>query len=1123
MSSNQKVKLVPKAGRIRPVFVMLLLVVVVSLLAWQLYPHLVYKGYIPGKGPTSVQLPRINFVAYRPYKEKAPSIMEVAPQDMYQAFLYQYRLRPDDRFIKVFEILAERFVEYRGGPQSQSPYSVGEVLSNGKEILVPLLKKGQTVAEIRLPLPMTFSRAMSAFNEWLEIMEQGTEHPEVTAFRQDPWKELEEANTDINMVDPRYIINGLMKLDELWHEVGPEPQILRAAVRGYAMLLMVLIPDRMDYTDSLAAHALSFLAMAKRLDPKLSLASEEALLAMSMGYTAHATALLQGSFAESPDPVGRIFAAYVKQDLQALTGLQEQAPEVLGAYLLARLYRDMRLWDEAEKVAGELFVKYPALYPTIVEIIKSGDLGTAKILKVLYPLDILARLEYVMTPSSLADEKTWQERAKGFRGEESVGNISLTQFETLLDKWQPLGPDTDQGFLIDEKRVKTIFRTLYSGALYLRFNVLFDRWAVVEKAENYAQLLAAEDKDHPLVMEMLAKVYAELGRREEANAICAELIKHPNASARLAVMALEKMDDPLGKLRLAPAVAHKMDGRQQHLFLMGWVFYHLLNYDLAEKYYSLGLAQNPHWYEGYIDLAQVTGSDEPLSSAIMRFPFSFRLMEEAGDYFVEKNDYASKGKALECYDLALKLVPTRKLLPVKKAKALRQLNRYDEAVQVLKAWIEEHGQNGLTTTYYKSSLADTYLEMGKPHLAVEVVADQVASYQAAAMMVGARAYEEVGEIELAEEIYRKAVNRYPTVDHVLSGTAAFLWRQGRSKEAAAIIAQGRKSMGRFSRWYFDDFVDAFAQASEEQIIEAVDLLIEQGATAWEIGALGFHFRYKNRPEITYKIIEKAPAQRTMVQLERIVDIYKVLREWKGEEEALEYLNKAVRPQMRMPLVMVLFKDGMFDLILTELNDPESYPAAYKEFLWLQRLIAWLALQKNPADLEGEMTGHYKQSLQTKLIGKFAKKGAHDYYYDIGRYLLGMISRDELLDLVKTTKQRCEFAYYIGLSERLKTNFPEAANWYHLCQETLLQNNGEFHWASDELFWWGHMGTRNRHRLPGDDIRAYHARQLPEVQKETESGQKEVESAKKEAGSEPKEVVKQKERETQEEILPGLSI
>jgi hypothetical protein len=163
--------------------------------------------------------------------------------------------------------------------------------------------------------------------------------------------------------------------------------------------------------------------------------------------------------------------------------------------------------------------------------------------------------------------------------------------------------------------------------------------------------------------------------------------------------------------------------------------------------------------------------------------------------------------------------------------------------------------------------------------------------------------------------------------------------------------------------------------------------------------------------------------------------------------------------------MVLFKVGLFDLILTELNNPKKYPSQYKEFLWLQRLIAWLALEKKPDDLEKEMIGHYK------------KRGAQSidpndpagYYYGVGCYLLGIISRDQLLSLIVTPKQRCEFAYYIGLSERLKGNFSEVTIWYHLCRETLLQNNGEFHWASNEMIWWTYLGVKDRHRLVNEDL------------------------------------------------------
>ena len=180
---------------------LILLILAVSVLIWQYRPSLGLRSRIHEKEKSPVKKPeiaRIDFSAYRPYNEKAPSMMAVAPQDIYQAFLYQYRLRPDTRFIKAFEILAERFGEHLGGPQGQSEYRVGEILSNEEEIVVPLLKKDQKVAEVRMLLPTTFSQAMVALNEWLENMEKGIAATEVKIVRGGLLGTLENAETYIN-------------------------------------------------------------------------------------------------------------------------------------------------------------------------------------------------------------------------------------------------------------------------------------------------------------------------------------------------------------------------------------------------------------------------------------------------------------------------------------------------------------------------------------------------------------------------------------------------------------------------------------------------------------------------------------------------------------------------------------------------------------------------------------------------------------------------------------------------------------------------------------------------------------------------------------------------------------
>lgn len=987
--------------------------------------------------------------------------MDVAPQDMYQALLYQYRLRPDTRFIKTFEILAERFGEYHSRSKAKSPYRMGEILSNGKAIVVPLLKGKQSIAEIRVPLPMTFSRAMVAFNEWLASMEKGVTQSRSPASRIGFWQQLENINGDINTADPRGIIYGLIQLENLWRKVGPKATIFRAASRGYSMLLMVLIPDKMDYTDILAAYGLSFLAIAKRLDPTLPLVSEEALLAMNMGYTAHAMDLLQNTFKASSDPIEKTLEAFIRKDLEALKRLQGEGSRVLGYYLLARLYRDMRMYREAEDVATELFTRFPGFYPTVIEIIYSGRLAVSRRLTTFYPLNILAHLEGMVSPKSFRDKEIWEERIKSFTGEESKANISLSQFETLIKRWRPLERDKRRGFVIDEERIKTIFRTLYSDALFLKFSLLLNQLAVVDRAENYAGLLAAEDDDHPLVMSMLAEVSAELGRPKEADEMYAKVINNPNVSYQLAMAAFSDVDDFLNKVRLAPTVAHKLDGRPKNLFSMGKMLQDLWNYDLAAYCYTLGLDENPYYYETYYNLSLVTGNDEPLSSASMRFPYSFKLMEITGDYYAEKEDPTCKQKALKYYDMALRLVPSRMMLPRKKAKMLRQLGRHNDAAQFLSAWIEEYGCEDLPTAGDRAHLADTYLEMGKPQLAWEAIADWMDSYKAEVLMVGAKVHERIGMIERADEIYHRAVTRYPTSTYVLSGVATFLWRQSRSEEAARMIAQGRKSAGQFSRWYFEDFLEVFVQAAEDQILEAVGFLIKHGATPWEIRSLGARFHSQKRPEVAFRIIQKTDVQEqgSVERLQKSVCMYEVLKDWKGQEEAIKYLRKATPEHMKMQLTILLSRSGLFDLVLTELSDPQMYPPGLREYLWLHRLIAWLTLGKKPSSLEREIIAHYRGS-------------SSNYYYDIGRYLLGMVSREELLTSMRTSKQYCEFTYYIGLSERLKGNFTEAANWYHLCLETLLHNKGEFNLAYNELFIWSHLGMVNRNRSLGDDIRAF---------------------------------------------------
>lgn len=988
------------------------------------------------------------------------SISTVKQKDIYQEFLDRYTVRPDTRFINSFKILAILYGKYLNTSGDEPAFSIGNIRQDDKAVSIPVIKAGNVLTTIKLTADMTFEDALKALDQCLNKIDEGKSKVAANPERGIYWmSEYEAAISNFHRIDPRRIIEGMMDIERLWRKEGPDSRLLLAAARGYALLYMSLYPDHMQYGDDFASYALGFLALARHMNPDISSSREEAFIAMNMGYRAHADRMLKSSVDKPAEPTDKIFEAYMKKDIKALQNLQGKGSNVLSYYLLARLYRESGLYREAEEVAKELLKRIPDHYPTVVEAIYSADLGIAKILTVLYPIDILSNMEQKVSHSNLNSREQWSERIKAFEGDPSTdSSISFNQFENLLSKWHPFDTDNKRGIFIDDQRIKNIYKSLYSGAVYLRFNLLLKRWNTVDKAENYVRAMSEGDEIPPLVMIMLAEVNNELGNREQAKSICTKIVNNSETSASLAIKAYFCVDDYQTKLKFAPAVFKKLDGRPVNLTRMGHLFQWLNNYDMAGDFYSLALKKDPFYFSNYQSLAKVAGTHVPITCNLEKFSFNFSFLEKAGDYLARHNETIYKLKALDCYDKALKLEPSRNHLWEQKAKVLKDLKRYEEAAEVLKKWLGTYGRDDLLTTVLKSELANIYLDMGKPKLALKVLSDEIDSYQGGFMMALARTYEDLKKPKEAEKIYHKALTRYPTGSHILSGAAAFMWRFGRDKEAAEYIVKGRILNGQFSNWYFDDYMKIFSQASKERIKEAFNHIAAE-AGIWEISSLAFRFEKEKRPEIAYWLLTKVKATTRMQQLENTVNIYKVLRKWKGDDQANKFLAPYFTPQSMGPLSMALFKEGQFNIILTEVKNPDDYQKDYREFMWLMKLMAWQACNQ-PEQYITEFTRHYENN-------------SSDYYHYIGKYMMGLISRSDLLQLIKSPKQRCEFSYYIGYSERMKENFKEAANWYQICLETGLSNNGEYHWAADELFWWGHMGTTNRHKKVSDDISAYY--------------------------------------------------
>lgn len=1033
-----------KRRLVRTVLVFLIVVASLSLLGWQIYQFMKAKA----REETIIL--------------GSPAVLRVSPRDMYWTYLDQYKIRPDRRIVKAFEILAGIYGRFQGGADGNRRYTVGKVESTEKEVIVPLTAEGRPKVEIRIPLPMNFRQSMQALSECLLAMTGGpappaNRHPGGTGDSYSMGAVLQG-----NLIDPQGLVLDLADMDRLWREQPMNPTIYRAAARAYTMLLMILYPDRMEYSDEFASCALAFLTLARYLEPSAPVASDEAFLAANMGYAADALQLLDMSGPPGEDPVAQAFDAYVRRDIRTLRTLKLQSPNIVESYLLHRLYRGMLLFSDCQDEAEELLQRFPNSLPVSAAILKSGDIGSAKALMARYPKAVLALLHDKFVRSARPETGALNRRPGTSGPVDADTDISPSEFDSLLEKWRPVDELKDGGFIITEERIRTVFRSLYADALRLRFEVLFRRWGMVERAKAYAESLQRVDGKHPLVMEMTAAVLSKLKEKEQSDRLFEEVVAHPKASGTQVEDAYNK--NGCCKVRLAPAAAARLDGRPDHLDLMGNVLQAVLNYDLAEKFYTLAIERNPYLDSTYENLSRITKNDELLENAVEKSPLNPDLLEAAGERFSRKSSRADREKALKFYDMALRIAPRDSLFEGK-AKVLCALDRCGEAVEIYRQRIQESDGGGLGAIVLRAHLAELHLRMGKPELALEALGDSAESYQGNAMLAAARTYERLGRLDEAEKWFVKGVERYPTVMPMRSNAAGFLWRRGRYEDASKMIAQGRTVS---STWYSRQFLESLENAQEKDITDAVACLCKLGAGDWEIRGLALEFWTIKRYEIALKILLKVPPSTGAGVLDILVLQYAIIREWQGEETALKYLHAGVPNRLRDELPKMLFHRGFVEAALTELQNPAEYPPEKKDFLWLLRLAAWLAMENKPDALGMEFAEHYRAAGPAEADNPSASSDSA-FYHQIGRCLLGLISFDELLTHVQTTGQRCEFAYFAGFSERLKLHFSETATWYGICRETLLPARTVIGWARGELDAWTRVGTGNRHRLLGDDL------------------------------------------------------
>ncbi|MEJ2639555.1 MAG: zinc ribbon domain-containing protein, partial [Desulfosarcinaceae bacterium] len=498
-----------------------------------------------------------------------------AQTDLYADFLKRYRVKTDPRFRQAVSAALDLS-------------DAGRTLPDGN----------RSQPAVSISPGMDFAAALTAMDASLDRLLPASRLTETHAERSDDWwTAYRLILTKFNQVDARSIITGLLKLEALYTMKGPDAHLHLAAARGYALLRMGLYADYMQRSDAFGVLALAHLALARHMDPTITATREEALVAMTLGYSAHAVNVLDRDRAGAELPGDRLIDAYIRKDITALKSASAEGAGVLRDYLLMRLYRESGLYDQAEVAALERARKANDHYPTIVELIYSGDLGVAKMLTEYYPTSLMAYTRRQVSGHTLLKEVVaglpWLKALQAIDARK-FASPSLVRFDEILDRWQPVEKDTPVGRFIDARRIKTIFRALFEGAVSLRFNLLLNRWGVVDKAQQYFQTFSEGNENHPLALFMAIELAAERGKRGRVRTLFKKMAASRRVPARILLNACSHLPDTVSRLTYISRVAQGLDGRPDHLKKMGYLLSLAYNVGLASHFYALAQAYDPY-------------------------------------------------------------------------------------------------------------------------------------------------------------------------------------------------------------------------------------------------------------------------------------------------------------------------------------------------------------------------------------------------------------------------------------------------------------------------------------------------------------------------------------------------
>ncbi len=824
---------------------------------------------------------------------------------------------------------------------------------------------------------------------------------------------------------------------------GADPRELPRVSRDLVYLTLQSL-DLLEVTDRLRAKAWGFLAMSAARGGA-DLRRETALLAYLLDYSESARRL--AAALPGADPV----RAFVLHDDRGLTALAEASRDELGALLvlLRRAeehdYPGWLAWVQAH------YVGRPFAFPVLKSALELNAFLPNRVFPEVMPYLVLTYLFRETADTSWTRQVRELDLYTG--SDDAVGVIAaligralrvqagdlVLRFEGELE----LAGEHYRGPVLDADTYAAFYAGYFYSALWASAQFRLDQLASVPAAEEFAHTLPGDDMPRPAAFARWYRhrIDARAGKAQ-VPLLLADLSASAPFGAQPRFRTFEALDPYLvggpGRFEAVRRMVSAMDSRPLHAaWLARTAERHLDDLNLAERLYRhlLRVAER-RLPDDAVWSAYLFGDTPRLARYVDDPTLSLDSRRRAIGYLASLRP-ARDPSIEQLYRRRLRDFPDSWRLTGDLVTHLEWKGEYATARAVASAWLARGvPQAGLEGVSARTAIARTYCEEGRYAEAWEAIKPALASWDAGALARAALIRDRLADPRHAEALFLLDMDRYPDLLWVRTYYVQLLWEHGRYKDAADALRAWKGPLG--PQAWLDDirarFYEAFKKMPDEEVLQAFEALERSGLPARGLSYLWSPFELEGRHELAFRMSSGLRTAQSIAGVEFLTASYQMLKQLKGEAQALDWIRGRLPKALRNRASAVFFDRGEDGLLWDAIDPPAP------EWVWLVRALAEVRRGRGDGARRAMLADHFgtPRPGQAEVLGNF---------------LLGKASEQDVWQRAIDARTRAEGAYAVGLRRLCEGRYREASDWFRVTQELAHENMGEYRWATSQLREW----------------------------------------------------------------------